>query len=67
MAIVSFDLHAGLIRMGRLIPSGELFRSIYVALRHPLLGIGMGNYQPNMSYNGLVTHNSYTQVASEMG
>jgi len=46
---------------------GELFRSVYVALRHPLLGIGMGNYQPNMSYNGLVTHNSYTQVASEMG
>jgi len=46
---------------------GELFRSIYVALRHPLLGIGMGNYQPNMSYKGLVTHNSYTQVAAEMG
>ncbi|HYV24997.1 MAG TPA: O-antigen ligase family protein [Pyrinomonadaceae bacterium] len=46
---------------------GELFRSVYVALRHPLLGIGMGNYQPNMSYRGLVTHNSYTQVASEMG
>jgi putative inorganic carbon (hco3(-)) transporter len=46
---------------------GELFRSIYVALRHPLLGIGMGNYQPEMSYHGLVTHNSYTQVASEMG
>jgi len=46
---------------------GELLRSLYVALRHPLLGIGMGNYQPNMSYNGLVTHNSYTQVASELG
>jgi O-antigen ligase len=46
---------------------GELFRSIYVALRHPLLGVGMGNYQPEMSYRGLVTHNSYTQVASEMG
>ena len=46
---------------------GELFRSIYVALRHPLLGVGMGNYQENMSYHGLVTHNSYTQVASEMG
>lgn len=46
---------------------GELFRSIYVALRHPLLGIGMANYQPEMSYRGLVTHNSYTQVASEMG
>jgi O-antigen ligase len=27
----------------------------------------MGNYQPNMSYRGLVTHNSYTQIASEMG
>jgi O-antigen ligase len=46
---------------------GELIRSIYVALRHPLLGVGMGNYQANMSYKNLVTHNSYTQVASEMG
>jgi putative inorganic carbon (HCO3(-)) transporter len=46
---------------------GELTRSIYVALRHPLLGIGMGNYAPEMSYHGLVTHNSYTQVAAEMG
>ena len=46
---------------------GELFRSIYIALRHPLLGIGMGNYQTEMSYRGLVTHNSYTQVAAEMG
>lgn len=46
---------------------GELFRSAYVALRHPLLGIGMGNYQPEMSYRGLVTHNSYTQVAAELG
>src|SRR5439155_6868772 len=46
---------------------GELFRSLYIALRHPVLGIGMGNYQPEMSYRGLVTHNSYTQVACEMG
>ncbi|MDX6575816.1 MAG: hypothetical protein QOE96_1769 [Blastocatellia bacterium] len=46
---------------------GELFRSIYVALRHPFLGIGMGNYQAEMSNRGLVTHNSYTQVAAEMG
>jgi O-antigen ligase len=46
---------------------GELFRSAYIALRHPLLGIGMGNYQSEMSYKGLVTHNSYTQVAAEMG
>jgi hypothetical protein len=27
----------------------------------------MGNYAPEMSYRGLVTHNSYTQVAAEMG
>ena len=27
----------------------------------------MGNYQPMMSLKGLVTHNSYTQVAAEMG
>ena len=46
---------------------GELMRSLYLAIRHPLLGIGMGNYQPEMSYRGLVTHNSYTQVAAEMG
>jgi hypothetical protein len=31
---------------------GELLRSIYVALRHPLLGVGMGNYQANMSFKG---------------
>ena len=46
---------------------GELMRSLYIALRHPFLGIGMGNYAPEMSYHGLVTHNSYTQVAAEMG
>lgn len=46
---------------------GELFRSLYVSLRHPLLGIGMANYQSEMSYRGQVTHNAYTQVASEMG
>ena len=45
----------------------ELFRSIFVALRHPLLGIGMGNWGPQMSYRGLVTHNAYTQVAAETG
>lgn len=46
---------------------GELFRSLYVALRHPLFGIGMGNYQPEMSLRGQVTHNAYTQVAAEIG
>ncbi len=46
---------------------GELIRSLYVSLRHPLLGIGMGNYQNEMSYRGQVTHNAYTQVSVEMG
>ena len=46
---------------------GELFRSLYIALRHPLFGIGMGNYASEMSYTGLVTHNAYTEVAAEMG
>lgn len=45
----------------------ELFRSLYVAIRHPFFGIGMGNYAGQMSLKGLVTHNSYTQIASEMG
>ncbi|MBA3321747.1 MAG: O-antigen ligase family protein [Pyrinomonadaceae bacterium] len=43
-----------------------LTRSIIVALRHPLFGIGMGNFHI-MSIHELVSHNSYTQVASEMG
>jgi putative inorganic carbon (HCO3(-)) transporter len=46
---------------------GELLRSILIAVRHPLFGIGMGNYASEMSHAGLVTHNAYTQVASEMG
>jgi O-antigen ligase len=46
---------------------GELFRSLYVAIRHPILGIGMDNYKNQVSLKGLVTHNSYTQVAAEMG
>ncbi len=45
----------------------ELFRSLYIAIRHPLLGIGMGNYAHEMSHTGHVTHNAYTQVAAEMG
>lgn len=46
---------------------GELLRSVQVAARHPLLGIGMGNYASEVSERGLVTHNAYTQVAAEMG
>jgi O-antigen ligase len=43
-----------------------LFRSIWTALRHPLFGIGMGNFH-NVSIRELVSHNAFTQVASEMG
>jgi len=46
---------------------GELLRSLFLAIRHPVFGIGMGNYRTEMSYIGAETHNSYTQVASEMG
>lgn len=40
--------------------------SIRVALRHPLLGIGMGNFHI-VSNHELVSHNAYTQVAAELG
>ena len=43
-----------------------LFDSLYVSLRHPLFGVGMGNSR-NMLTRGQVSHNAYTQVASEMG
>lgn len=43
-----------------------LWRSLKVALRHPLLGIGIGNF-PSMGIHNLGSHNAYTQVASEMG
>lgn len=45
----------------------EVFkRSVRVALRYPLFGVGIGNF-PHKSPRNLVSHNSYTQVASEMG
>jgi len=44
----------------------ELKRSLFVAVHHPLLGIGMNNY-PLFSNINRATHNAYTQVASEMG
>jgi len=43
-----------------------LTRSTHVTLRHPLLGVGMGNFHYH-SIQEQVTHNSYTQVGSEMG
>jgi O-antigen ligase len=43
-----------------------LKRSVLVALRHPLFGVGIGNFH-FQSPRELETHNAYTQVASEMG
>jgi putative inorganic carbon (HCO3(-)) transporter len=43
-----------------------LLRSILVTLRHPLLGIGMGNFH-NVSIHEQVSHNAYTQLSAEMG
>jgi len=44
----------------------DLKRSVYLAIRHPLSGVGMDNY---ILYSNVakVTHNSYTQVAAELG
>ncbi|HJR05847.1 MAG TPA: O-antigen ligase family protein [Pyrinomonadaceae bacterium] len=43
-----------------------LMRSLLISARHPLLGVGMGNF-PIYSIRNLVTHNSYTQVSAELG
>lgn len=44
----------------------DLRRSLFIASRHPLLGVGMDNYvlYSNSSH---ATHNAYTQVAAETG
>ena len=43
-----------------------LKRSIWVTLRYPLFGVGLGNFHYK-SVQELVTHNAFTQVSSEMG
>ena len=43
-----------------------LNRSIIVSLRHPLAGVGMGNFHI-YSLHETVTHNAFTQVSAEMG
>ncbi len=46
---------------------GELLvQSFWVTLRHPLIGVGIGNFTL-MSARSLVSHNSYTQVGAELG
>jgi probable O-glycosylation ligase (exosortase A-associated) len=46
--------------------TGELKRSVYIALRHPVFGVGMDNFIL-FSNTEHATHNAYTQVASEIG
>jgi O-antigen ligase len=43
-----------------------LFRSLLVMARHPLLGVGIGNFHA-VSIREQVSHNSYTQVGAEVG
>jgi probable O-glycosylation ligase (exosortase A-associated) len=44
----------------------DLKRSLFVAVRNPIFGVGMENYIL-FSNSNKSTHNAYTQVASEMG
>jgi O-antigen ligase len=46
--------------------TAELKRSIYLSIRHPVVGVGIGNYVL-YSDREHTTHNAYTQVSSEMG
>jgi len=46
--------------------TGELKRSVFLAARHPVFGVGMDNFVL-FSNTEHATHNSYTQVASEVG
>lgn len=41
-------------------------RSMFIAARHPVFGVGMDNYVL-FSNSNKVSHNAYTQVAAEMG
>ena len=43
-----------------------LVRSIIIAIYNPVFGVGIGNFH-FVSIRELVSHNSYTQVAAEMG
>ena len=44
----------------------DLKRSIFIASRHPLTGVGIDNYIL-FSNKDKASHNAYTQVGSEMG
>ncbi len=46
--------------------TGELKRSVFLMLHHPVFGLGINNYVLFSNTNH-ATHNAYTQVGSEMG
>ena len=46
--------------------TNELKRSVFLAVRNPVFGVGMGNFV-FFSDKEHATHNAYTQVASEIG
>jgi putative inorganic carbon (HCO3(-)) transporter len=43
-----------------------LGRAVEVALHHPIIGIGLANFS-EYSPNGKVAHNSYVEIAAELG
>src|SRR6266404_3542349 len=45
---------------------GEMKQALDIALRHPFIGIGMGNY-PFYSNHAIRAHNAYVEVAGELG
>lgn len=59
----SSDMSASGSALGR---EALLYRSIVVMLRHPLLGVGMGNFH-NLATTNQVTHNAYTQIGADVG
>lgn len=59
----SADVSAGASAISR---RALLFRSLLVTARHPLLGVGIGNFHA-VSIREQVSHNSYTQVGAEVG
>ena len=45
---------------------GEMKQALDIALRHPFLGIGLGNY-PFYSNHAIRAHNAYVEIAGELG
>lgn len=57
------DESAGMSAIGR---QALLVRSIAVMARHPVLGVGIGNFH-TVSIHDKVAHNAYTQFGAEVG